>query len=269
MPQTADIAWKRPVCQLDSQGFYTGQAEAELDVYAKDGSYLIPGGCIDTAPPEIRDGFAACWNKDAQSWDYIADLRGKTAYRTDNGLAVQIAFIGSLDDVAAAHRAIYGADGDYALTLQAPPSAAHEWDGKQWRENAERAAEIAAGKLAQAKRGKLAALNAQAQDFIGRLAELDETPEFEIQTWTIQAAEAKAWHADPSAPTPTLDTIAAARGVPAELLKQKAYEKTVRYELATAHIVGLRQRYQDAIAAAENAEAVEAMAFEFALPQAV
>lgn len=268
MPQTADIAWTRPVCQLDSQGFYTGIAEAELDVYTKDGSYLVPGGCIDTDSPKNRDGFAARWNKDTQSWDYIADLRGKTAYRTDNGHAVYIDLIGSLDDIAAVLRA--GDEGaDYALTLQAPPSAAHEWDGKQWRENAERAAEIAAGKLALAKRGKLAALNAQAQDFIGRLAELDETPEFEIQTWTIQAAEAKAWHADPSAPTPTLDTIAAARGVPSEILKQKAYEKTVRYELATAHIVGLRQRYQDAIAAEESAEAVDGMTFEFTLPQAV
>ena len=37
------IQWTKPVCQLDSDGLYLGQAEAELDIYARDGSYIMPG----------------------------------------------------------------------------------------------------------------------------------------------------------------------------------------------------------------------------------
>ena len=56
---TQQIQWTKLVCQLDAEGLYVGQAEADLDVYARDGSYILPGGCIDTAPPEAREGMAA------------------------------------------------------------------------------------------------------------------------------------------------------------------------------------------------------------------
>lgn len=261
MSQTADIAWTRPVSRIDDQGFFLGTEQAELDVYAKDGSYLVPGGCIDAEPPEQREGFAAKWTDGG--WQYIPDLRGRTAWRTGNRQALAIDRPGSLEDLAAAEG--LAADG---LTLIPPLSDAHDWHDGAWQENPERAAALAQSRLQAARIRRLAELNRRAQDFIRTLAELDETPDFEVQTWPIQAAEAKARHADPSAPTPTLDAIAAARGVPAELLRQKAYEKTVRYETAAARIVGLRQRYQDRIEAAESTEALEALVFNFAPQEA-
>lgn len=66
-----------------------------------------------------------------------------------------------------------------------------------------------------------------------------------------QAAEAKAWAANKSAPTPILDQIAASRGVPADALKQAALKKTIAYEQLTASITGQRQAIQDQIEAAK------------------
>ena len=72
-----NIKWNKPVCQLDPDNIYIGQINAELDIYARDGSYLIPAGCIDTNPPEITEGHAARWN--GEGWDFIEDHRGKIA----------------------------------------------------------------------------------------------------------------------------------------------------------------------------------------------
>ena len=49
----SNIQWSKSVCQLDGDNLYVGQATADLNIYARDGSYIIPGGCIDTTPPEI------------------------------------------------------------------------------------------------------------------------------------------------------------------------------------------------------------------------
>ena len=127
------------------------------------------------------------------------------------------------------------------LTVSPPrPSEYHIWDGAKWK------------MLQQAKSEKLAEINRAAQSYIDRSAGLDKVPEFEVATWTTQAFEAKAWHADPNAATPTLDAIAASRGVPPDALRQKAYEKTLKFERLTAYVAGLRQAAEDKINAAAN-----------------
>lgn len=236
------IQWTKPVCQLDSDGLYIGQTDADLDVYARDGSYLIPGGCIDVEPPETRDGHAARWTGEA--WEYIPDHRGKTAYQTADGQAVIVDAVGELSD---------------GLTFDAPPSHWHAWNGKEWAISKEAKAE----QLAQAKAAKLAEINRAAQACIDQAAGLNRVPDFEVATWTIQALEAKAWHADNAAATPTLDAIADARGVPVDVLKQKAYEKAIKFEMLTAHIAGLRQAAEDKIYAAKTPEDVAAVQCDF------
>ena len=187
-----NIQWTKPVCQLDDNGCYIGQAEAELDTYARDGSYLIPGGCIEADPPEIRAGHAARWT--GAEWEYIPDHRGKTAYQTADGQAVTVDTVGSLSD---------------GLTFDAPPSEHHKWDSKAkaWAISAAEQNRLAKAQLATAKADKLAEANAQAQAFIDAAVGLDKIPDFEVRTWVIQATEAKAWHEDKDAPTPTLDAI--------------------------------------------------------------
>lgn len=245
------IQWTKPVCQLDREGIYIGQTEADLDVYACDGSYLIPGGCIDTAPPEPRDGHAARWTGEA--WEYIPDHRGKTAYRTDDGSVVQIDRVGALSD---------------GLTLEPRPSEAHEWVDGAWVENKELAAEIKAVALAKARAGRLAALNAAAQAYIDATAETDKLPAFEVQTWPLQSAEAQAWAADNSAATPILDRIAAARGEEPDKLKAAALRKALAYSALSAHVAGQRQALQSKIEAAKTVAELDKIKIEFTAPEA-
>ena len=86
----------KPVCQLNADNLYLHQTVADLDPLAADGSYLLPAGCIVAEPPETRAGFAARWLPEKAEWQYLPDHRGKTAYRTADGAAVQIEQVGEL-----------------------------------------------------------------------------------------------------------------------------------------------------------------------------
>ena len=82
--------------------------------------------------PIHRDGFWPC-ETDGQ-WQYLPDHRGKTAYRTEDGAEVQIEQVGELP----AH-----------LTLTAPPSELHQWNGKTWTLSKEAAAAVKAEQQAE------------------------------------------------------------------------------------------------------------------------
>lgn len=53
------------VYQTDAQGFYVGETTADPDPVDK-GSWLIPGGAVQAAPPDVDEGFAAKW--DGEGW---------------------------------------------------------------------------------------------------------------------------------------------------------------------------------------------------------
>lgn len=122
--------------------------------------------------------------------------------------------------------------------------------------------------LAALKTAKISQLNAAAQAFINTSAEIDKVPDFEVQTWSIQAAEVRAWAADKTAPTPVLGQIAASRGIDADKLKAAALRKTLAYEKLTAHVAGQRQALQAKIEAAKTVEALEKIKIELTLPEA-
>ena len=147
----------------------------------------------------------------------------------------------------------------------APPSQYHRLEDGQWILPKDRQPHL----LADAKAAKLHRLNDAAQAFIHDAAGLDNVPDFEFASWSIQAAEAKAWAAEPSAPTPVLDQIAASRGIPAATLKAAALRKTLAYERLSAHIAGQRQALQSKIAAAETQTALDAIEITFTAPEAV
>ena len=102
-------------------------------------------------------------------------------------------------------------------------------------------------------------INRKAQAFVSAVAELDKTPQFEQATWQEQANEALAWYKDRNAPTPTLDEIAQNRNVPVELLRQKAYEKTMQYRRLTNTIAGQRQHFEDKLNQAQTAQEIDAI----------
>lgn len=248
---TQTIQWTKPVCRLDADNIYIGQTEAELDVYARDGSYIMPGGCVDAGAPEVRPGKAARW--DGTQWQYLDDHRGKTAYDTANGNAVTVTAVGQLPP---------------HLTLAAKPSAYHVWDSRQqqWQPDADKKAQADAAALAEGKTAKLSDLTAAAQACIDQVSGADKLPAAEVQSWALQAMEAKAWAADHNAATPILDTIAAARGVPADMLKQRALDKAVKYEYLCAAVIGQRQALQTRIEAAKTLDDLNMVEIIFRLP---
>ena len=115
----------------------------------------------------------------------------------------------------------------------------------------------------------LAELSFKAEAFINQAVTLETVPRFEQQTWAIQAVEAKEWAADKSAQTPMLDSIAAARGIAPDKLKDAALRKTLAYERLTANIVGQRQALQSKIERATDMAALEAIEIVFTEPEAV
>lgn len=56
------------VYQTDAKGFFVGVTQADPDP-KKPGQFLIPGGCVETLPPELGKGQRAQWN--GTDWDVI------------------------------------------------------------------------------------------------------------------------------------------------------------------------------------------------------
>lgn len=81
-------------------------------------------------------------------------------------------------------------------------------------------------------------------------------PAPEQLTWPTQQAEALAWAANNSAPTPYLDGIASARGITVESMRQKTLESVQQFMGASQYLVGVRQRLRDAIDAATDEAAL-------------
>ena len=157
-------------------------------------------------------------------------------------------------------------DGLTVMSASEPaPSQYHVIDAGMWVLTADGTT----AQLAAAKAEKISNLNASAQAFINSAAEIDKVPDFEVQTWAIQAAEAKAYAADNTADTPVLDQIAASRGIDAAKLKAAALRKTLAYEKLTAHIAGQRQALQSKIETAKTQAALDKIAITFTAPEAV
>lgn len=77
------------VYQCDAAGVFTGFGTA-FESPIDEGVFHIPGGCVETAPPETSTGEAAVWQGDA--WQVMPDHRGETWYL--NGAATVISAVG-------------------------------------------------------------------------------------------------------------------------------------------------------------------------------
>lgn len=65
------------VYQTDAAGLFVGQIAADEDPLAP-GTYLIPGGCVETAPPDAIDGHVRQWT--GATWAQVPDHLGETWY---------------------------------------------------------------------------------------------------------------------------------------------------------------------------------------------
>ena len=140
----------KKVCQLDEQGIYVGQTDADLSPEeAENGIYLMPAGCVDTTPPEAKEGFVAKWTSD--EWQYIENHIGKTVYSTSTKKSMEISELGVIPE---------------GYTLIKPENELEEWSGKAWVISPE----------------KLTALLAETQTRL--IANIDEHAAKIYSTWT-------------------------------------------------------------------------------------
>lgn len=88
-----------------------------------------------------------------------------------------------------------------------------------------------------------------------------DTPDYEISSWNKQEAEARAFSnaATTSNPTPLIDNLAAARGIPKALLASKIISKADLFSSYSGQLIGKRQGLEDSIDAATSKTALAAI----------
>lgn len=120
--------------------------------------------------------------------------------------------------------------------------------------------------LANTKARKLAEINAACDAALAALTA--SYPSSELLTFDKQEAEARALLADPEAATPFLTPLAAARGMTVEELAQKVIAKADAFTAASGYVIGLRQKDEDRLKAAQTVEDVAAIVPDYRLPEA-
>ena len=121
----------KTVYQLDRHHCYLCTTAADRDPLDEN-NWLIPAGCVETAPPQTGKNQTAQWQQESQTWRIIPDYRGQTAYRTDTWQ----------HDGNAADTVTEPGELPAGLTIEPPPSSLHTWDGKAWVLDAETAAAL-------------------------------------------------------------------------------------------------------------------------------
>lgn len=109
--------------------------------------------------------------------------------------------------------------------------------------------------LEEAKAAKLSEINRAADK---ALAALTTTyPGREISTFDKQEAEARAYMADPTAPTPLLSALAKARGLSMDELVKRVIAKADTFAAASGYIIGQRQALEDQLDTCKTLEDVQ------------
>ncbi|VVN93219.1 phage tail protein [Pseudomonas fluorescens] len=81
------------VYQTDHLGIFTGETVADPSPL-EPGVWLIPGGCVEIAPPAVPKNKAAFWN--GRRWQLVDSYQGLTAYNIETRAALVIERAGSL-----------------------------------------------------------------------------------------------------------------------------------------------------------------------------
>ncbi|MHC8315694.1 DUF4376 domain-containing protein [Pseudomonas sp. LB3P31] len=81
------------VYQTDHLGIFTGKTVADRSPL-EPGVWLIPGGCVEVAPPVVPDKKAAFW--DGRRWQLVDSYQGLTAYNVETREPLVIERAGSL-----------------------------------------------------------------------------------------------------------------------------------------------------------------------------
>jgi len=101
------------VYQTDALGIFIGEAIADRSPL-EDGVWLIPGGCVEVAPPSVPAFKAARWM--GTKWQLIDSYQGLTAYNQQTREPMVVDRAGPIP-------------AGYTLEV---PSAGQVWGGKHW-----------------------------------------------------------------------------------------------------------------------------------------
>lgn len=113
---------------------------------------------------------------------------------------------------------------------------------------------------------KLSEINAACDAALASLTA--EYPSSELLTFDKQEAEARALIAAPDTSAPLLTSLAAARGLGATELALRVIAKADAFATASGHVIGLRQKDEDRLKAAQSFDDVAAIIPEYRLPEA-
>lgn len=109
----------------------------------------------------------------------------------------------------------------------------------------------------EAKAAKLSEINKAADKIMAAL--ISTYPDREISTFDKQEAEARAYMADPTAPTPLLSALAKARGLSMDELVERVITKADAFAAASGYIIGQRQALEDQLDACKTLEEVQSI----------
>lgn len=118
--------------------------------------------------------------------------------------------------------------------------------------------------LGELKTVKLKEINIAYQEAIATLT--PTYPDDERLTFDKQETEARAWMADKSASTPFIDALAVGRQMDKAELVKRIILKADAFALASGSLTGQRQRYEDMLKDAQDAESVAAIVPQYSLP---
>ena len=222
----------KKVCQLNEQGIYVGQTNADLSPEeAENGVYLMPAGCVDVDPPEDKKGFVAKWTGD--NWDYLENHIGETVYSTKTKEPKKIGELGEIPQ---------------GYTSIKPESEHEEWDGKAWAISPAKMTAL----LAERKTHLLNVIanktdNFKAQYLIGY-------SQAEIDSFYRQEREARN-----ELPTMLLTEIFEGRDDLSSIedLKKKVIEKADLFAIIMGKLFAIKQGFEKHIEQAETAEQLD------------
>ena len=109
----------------------------------------------------------------------------------------------------------------------------------------------------EAKAAKLSEINKAADKIMAAL--ISTYPDREISTFDKQEAEARAYMADPTAPTPLLSALAKARGISMDELVKRVIAKADAFAAASGYIIGQRQALEDQLDTCKTLEEVQSI----------
>lgn len=109
----------------------------------------------------------------------------------------------------------------------------------------------------EAKAAKLSEINKAADKIMAAL--ISTYPDREISTFDKQEAEARAYMADPTAPTLLLSALAKARGLSMDELVKRVIAKADAFAAASGYVIGQRQALEDQLDTCKTLEEVQSI----------